>query len=98
MKKLGQVLLVTILLSTLFFAGSAPAASAKGLGSLEFNTMVGVPPALTGAQSQAPLRGINGGGLPWMIASGKGELTGGGHLEISVKGAGGPTCLTRPLR
>ncbi len=100
MKKLSQVLLVTMVLSSLMFAGSAPAASAKGLGSLEFNTMVGVPAALTGAQSQGPLRGINGGGIPWMIASGKGELTGGGHLEITVKGlvlAAGANAGTNPI-
>jgi hypothetical protein len=51
---------------------------------LEFDTMVGVPSALTGAQ--APIRGVNGGGIPWMIATAKGELTTSGHLEIKVTG------------
>lgn len=93
MKKLMQVVLATILLSTLFVAGSASNASAKELKVLEFDTMVGVPSGLTGPQSQVPLRGISGGGLPWTIGSAKGELTVSGHLEIEVQGlvfAAGP--------
>jgi len=93
MQKLSQVLLVTTLLSTVFFAGSAPAAAARGLNIMEFSTMIGVPPTLTGAQSQAPLRGISGGGVPWMIGSARGELSASGHLEITVQGlvfAAGP--------
>jgi hypothetical protein len=100
MKKLGQILLVTILLSTLFFAGSAPAASAKELKILEFQTMVGVPQALTGTASQGPLRGISGGGLPWMIGSAKGELSVSGRLEITVQGlvlAAGANAGSNPI-
>jgi hypothetical protein len=93
MKKPVQIVLATILLSTLFFAGSAPTASAKELKILEFDTMVGVPSGLIGNLSQAPLRGINGGGIPWMIGSARGELSVSGHLEIKVQGlvfAAGP--------
>jgi hypothetical protein len=53
---------------------------------LEWSTMVGVPSGLTGAQSQAPLRGINGGGVPWTLTSAKGELSTSGKLEIEVVG------------
>ena len=53
---------------------------------LEWDTMIGVPTGLTGAQSQAPLRGINGGGVPWTLTEGRGELTVSGHLEIEVDG------------
>lgn len=93
MKKLSQVLLVSVLFSALLFAGSAPAASARELKVLTFDTMVGVPPTLTGAQSQAALRGINGGGLPWMVGSASGSLSSSGHLKVSVQGlvfAAGP--------
>src|SRR5687767_206233 len=84
MKKIFLVTMITLLvLSTSFFAGSATAKEAK---ILEFDTMVGVPAGLTGAQSQAPLRGINGGGIPWAIGSGSGELTASGKLEINVQG------------
>ena len=58
---------------------------------LEFDTMVGLPQAFTG--TQIPIRGINGGGLPWAIGGASGELRVDGHLEIAVSGlvfAGGP--------
>jgi hypothetical protein len=100
MKKLGQVLWVVTVLGSLLFAGSAPAVAAKGVNVLEFSTMVGVPPALTGAQSAAILRGVNGGGLPWMIGSGKGELSASGHLEVTVQGlvlAAGANAGTNPI-
>jgi hypothetical protein len=93
MKKISQALWVTIVFCSLAFAGSVPAA-AKTVNLLEFSSMVGVPQTLTGAQSQAALRGINGGGLPWMVGSAKGELSTSGRLEVSVQGlvfATGPT-------
>ena len=86
MKKLTQVLMVMSLLSTFFFGGSVSTASAKEPKILEFDTMVGVPAGLTGAQSQGPLRGISGGGIPWTLSSARGELSVSGHLEIEVQG------------
>jgi hypothetical protein len=51
---------------------------------LEFQTMVGVDgPFLGGAN---PIRGINGGGLPWVLDSAKGELKDDGKLEVEVMG------------
>jgi hypothetical protein len=66
--------------------GSQAATIAKTPKILEFDTMVGIPAGLTGAQSEGPLRGISGGGLPWILSSAKGELTAGGKLEIKVTG------------
>lgn len=86
MKKLLPVTLSVILFISVFFAGSASTVGAKGPKVLKFNSMVGVPAGLTGAQSLGPLRGINGGGLPWTIAEASGELRANGHLEISVQG------------
>ncbi len=61
--------------------------SARGEAKiLEWDTMVGVPAGLTGAQSLAPLRGINGGGIAWKLTEGRGELSRDGHLEIRVDG------------
>jgi hypothetical protein len=85
MKKLLLVSLSLILISA-FFAGSASSVTAKEPKILEFDTMVGVPAGLTGAASQPVLRGIRGGGLPWVLASAHGELTTGGKLEIEVEG------------
>jgi hypothetical protein len=86
MKKFFLVTLSTLLFLSAFFAGSVSTATAKEPKILEFDTMVGVPSTLTGAQSQAPLRGINGGGAPWALTSAHGELTASGHLEIEVVG------------
>jgi hypothetical protein len=100
MKKLSNVLLALMVLGSAFFSGAAPAASARGLNVLEFSTMVGVPTALTGAKSAPVLRGINGGGLPWMIGSGKGELSASGHLEVTVQGlvlAAGANAGSNPI-
>jgi hypothetical protein len=58
---------------------------------LEFDTMVGLPQALTGTSN--PIRGINGGGLPWIVGGASGELKVDGHLEVAVSGlvfAAGP--------
>lgn len=86
MKKLFLVTLSALLLLSTFFAGSVSTATAKGPKILKFDAMVGVPSGLTGAQSQVPLRGINGGGIAWTIASASGELRASGHLEITVEG------------
>jgi hypothetical protein len=86
MKKLFPVTLSALLLLSTFFAGSASPATAKEPKILEFDTMVGIPAGLTRDLSQAPLRGINGGGVPWAIADASGELRVNGHLEITVQG------------
>jgi hypothetical protein len=51
---------------------------------LEWDLMVGVPRPYTGAANA--IRGVAGGGLPWVIGSGRGELTKTGHLEIHING------------
>lgn len=86
MKKLTQTLVATILLGALFFAGSAPAASARNPRILQFDTMIGLPSTLVLGNSSGPLRGINGGGLPWTVGSAMGFLTASGHLKIEVQG------------
>ena len=86
MKKLFSITLSALILVSTFFAGTVSTAGAKGPKILKFDTMVGVPVGLTGAQSQIPLRGISGGGLPWAIADAEGELRANGHLKISVQG------------
>lgn len=51
---------------------------------LEWDTMVGVPRPFTGATNA--IRGVAGGGLPWVIGPTKGELDVNGRLEIEVTG------------
>ena len=85
MKKFNQVLMATMLLSTLFFTGAAQTVSAKESKVLEFGTMVGVPAPYTRGNGNA-IRGIDGGGVPWVIGSAEGELKASGKLEIKVSG------------
>jgi hypothetical protein len=84
MKKFVQAILATILLSTLFLGGSVSRASAKEPKILEFDTMIGVPRPYTGGTNA--IRGVPGGGLPWVVASSEGELKASGKLEIAVQG------------
>ena len=68
---LGAVLAVGLIVQT---AG----ASSSGQKVLKFDTMVGVDGPFVGSSN--PIRGVNGGGLPWQIAKGKGELESDGSL------------------
>ena len=85
-RTLSFVVLLAVL--AVLVAVQASAAMAKSGNTtpkiLDWQTMVGVPSALTG--TQAPIRGINGGGVPWTLTSAKGELNTSGHLEIKVDG------------
>ena len=64
MKKLYMVMLAVVLvLSALAFNGSV--ASAKETKIMEFSTMTGVPRPYTGSANM--IRGLSGGGLPWVI-------------------------------
>ena len=63
---------------------AAPAAMSKGHDVLEFSTMAPVTGPFVGSTN--PIRGVNGGGLPWQLDSARGELSSSGHLEVTVKG------------
>jgi hypothetical protein len=51
---------------------------------LEFDMMVGVPRPYTGGTNA--IRGVPGGGLPWVVDSAKGELRLDGRIEVTVEG------------
>ncbi len=99
MKKHTWVALaIALALAGVFAAGQFSQAQARESTILEFDTMVGIPQAFTGTQN--PVRGVNGGGLPWMISSGRGELKANGELEIRVQGlvlAAGPNAGSNPI-
>jgi hypothetical protein len=93
-----RLAVVLVAAAALLLVATSGLAAAKPHQILEFDTMVGVPPALTGATN--PIRGINGGGIPWTIGSARGELTVSGHLEIRVSGlvfADGPNIGTNTV-
>lgn len=85
-KRTMGVLAVLLLLASAMLGGQASSANADNDGRtvLKFQSMVGVPKAYTGARS--PIRGINGGGLPWVVASASGELKESGALKVKVRG------------
>lgn len=84
MKKSLMVTLSAILFLSIFFTGSVSTASADQTEIVEFDVMVGIPQGLTGTQN--PIRGINGGGLPWKLRSASGELRDTGELDIKIRG------------
>jgi hypothetical protein len=77
---------VVALASLLLLLQSSFAAAKGGPTILEFQTMVGVPQAFTGQTNKALIRDVPGGGIPWRLDLGKGELSRNGHLEIKVRG------------
>jgi len=78
MKRLCTVL-ATIGLLTVFSVGAW-----ADDGVLEADTMVGVDGPFVGNAN--PIRGVNGGGLPWVLDEAKVELDRDGKLEVEVEG------------
>ena len=56
----------------------------SGKDVLEFDVMSPVVAPFTGTTH--PIRGVNGGGVPWQIDRGRGDLSSDGRLEIRVEG------------
>jgi hypothetical protein len=82
MKRLALLLsLVGIVGLGVAFAAVAGGNSAK---VLKFERMAPVVAPFTGEAN--PIRGINGGGVPWSIESGTGFLRADGRLHIEVEG------------
>lgn len=85
MKKFVFVAMAMLLvLSAFLFPGSVRTASADESKLLEFNSMIGVPRPYTGAANA--IRGVPGGGLPWVIGFGKGKVSPEGKVDVLVRG------------
>jgi hypothetical protein len=80
----GLVLALAVPLTIAVTVAVAPAHSGGGRTILEFDTMATVTEPLTG--SAHPVRGLDGGGLPWELGRGSGELRADGRLEATVRG------------
>src|SRR5262245_27759037 len=52
---------------------------------LERQSLVGVSGQFVGATG-TPIRGLHGGGLPWVITRGEGEVDSAGSVEVEVRG------------
>ena len=83
-KTLAITIVLGLVLSVFLLGGQATPAAADNHTILAFNTMVGIPQSFTGTQN--PIRGIIGGGLPWMLTSAAGSLSSDGKLELEVHG------------
>lgn len=94
----GLLAALTLVLA-LFAVRPAAPVNADDLAILKFSTLIGVPKGLTGTTS--PIRGLNGGGLPWVVAGAEGKLTTTGKLDVQVTGLvldpTDPTVIARGL-
>ncbi len=78
----GRLVVNSILVA--LAVGLAPTRALGAEKLLDFGTMAPVAPPFTGSTNA--IRGVNGGGLPWVIRSGKGEVKADGRIEVSVRG------------
>lgn len=88
-------LVTTLVLMVLVTAGAAQTDEST---VLEFASMAPVMGPFVGTAN--PIRGVSGGGLPWRISTGQGELRSDGELEVHVRGlvlAAGPLAGTNPI-
>lgn len=98
-RRVFGMLATALMLATIIFGLQVSGANAKGHVILEFDTMIGVPKPYTGALS--PIRGVPGGGIPWVVDSAEGKLRSSGELEIEVRGVvfdpNDPTAIARGI-
>jgi hypothetical protein len=83
MNRTKKILTTTIALVTLAIAGYATAVVAGKGRSVETDSMIGVPLALTGSAGQ--IRGINGGGAAWSIGAASAEVSSSGKVEVAFR-------------
>jgi hypothetical protein len=86
----------TSLLAICFLVAMAllPSYAAAGNDTvLEFDTMVGVSGPFLGSAN--PIRDVNGGGAPWVLDRGRGELRADGELWVEVRGLISPESAGR---
>ena len=83
-KSVFVTMVMMFVLSALSLSGSVSPVSADESKLLEFNSMIGVPRPYTGATNA--IRNVPGGGLPWIIAFGRGKVSPEGNVDVLVKG------------
>jgi hypothetical protein len=83
MAYLRRVVVGAIGALTLIGAASAGVSAHEGRALVEFDSMAAISATQTTVAND---RGIPGGGLPWVISSGRGQVDREGHLSVTVKG------------
>lgn len=85
MKRLVGLVLGVSVLATLAFVAAVPlTASSSSRALLAFNAFDGVSGAFLGSSN--PVRGIRGGGLPWVLSEAHARLLANGEFEVEVEG------------
>ena len=82
MKRLLAILAAVVAVAAV--GVTAAVSSGDGRTVLKFETMAPVVAPYTGTTN--PIRGVNGGGVPWKLESAQGRLRADGRLDIEVKG------------
>ena len=83
MTHLRRFLVASIGAVGLIAGGAITVGADQGDSILEFESMTPVTGPAVGAVND---RGITGGGFPWAITSGSGEVDSNGHVDVTVKG------------
>jgi hypothetical protein len=81
MMNLKKTVAVSVAVAAIAVAGLAAGVTAGDGPAMENDSMVGLPAALVG--TTAPIRGVNGGGLPWTIGASSVELKASGKVEVA---------------
>lgn len=85
--RVGLLLLALIAIGLTLIGPAADGHAKQGHGApkvLEWDLMIGVPRPYTGGANA--IRGIPGGGLPWVVEEADGELRADGSIQIRVRG------------
>lgn len=80
----GRVKKAVYLALGLLLLVAGPARSSEVAAVLEFETLAAVTGPFVGSANA--IRGINGGGRPWKISEGSGDLQSDGTLQVHVRG------------
>ena len=83
MERFRLLLMAVLGAVSLIAVGGSTASADESHFLLKFDSMTPVTGSAVGTPND---RGIIGGGLPWAITFGKGELTRDGKLHVRVKG------------
>lgn len=81
MKRVTVVIAAVMMVALVVQVSSA---RSGGNDVLKFDTMVGVDGPFVGTTN--PVRDVPGGGLPWQIERGRGELSADGEVRVNVDG------------
>lgn len=84
MRRFSRMAIAALAGVTGLLLGSATTAGADPARVLDFDTMVAVTGPYVGTAN--PIRDVPGGGFPWMIQGGMGQLSTDGRLFVRVRG------------